>query len=126
MKPESFFLVLAALLGFLAVGLGAFGAHGLSTILSAKQLAIYKTAVDYQFYHTFALFLTALWLKMTTVKSKQLIIAGWAFFIGVLLFSGSLYILSVSSIKMIGMITPLGGLCFLVGWVALLLHGVKH
>jgi uncharacterized membrane protein YgdD (TMEM256/DUF423 family) len=116
------FLLIGGVAGLLGVGLGAFGAHGLRGRLSPEMLAVFETAVRYQMYHALALLLTALilgrmdgWLIRT---------AGWAFTAGILLFSGSLYVLALSGITTFGAITPLGGLAFLVGWGCLVIAGL--
>ena len=108
-------LLLGGLSGLLAVMIGAFGAHGLEPYLSQQMLQRYHTAVDYQFYHALALVATGL-LQLHS-PSKSLVYAGIAFFTGILLFSGSLYAYSLSGIRSIAMITPLGGLAFIIGWL---------
>jgi uncharacterized membrane protein YgdD (TMEM256/DUF423 family) len=106
-------------LGGLAVGLGAFGAHGLKDRLEALHTAAtYQTAVQYHFYHALALLAVAL-LALQGRPSGALAVAGWAFTAGVLVFSGTLYGLALSGIKWLGAITPIGGLAFIVGWAAL-------
>lgn len=102
---------------FLAVALGAFGAHALRGKIDDHYLDVYKTAVMYHMFHALALFVVA-WAS-TVSKSPNIQIAGYCFLAGVLLFSGSLYALSVTSIKWLGAITPLGGLSFLAGWALL-------
>ncbi|MFQ3546387.1 DUF423 domain-containing protein [Halobacillus rhizosphaerae] len=119
-----FILVAAAINGFLAVALGAFGAHGLEGKISDKNLDIWGKAVNYQMFHTMALFVTA--LLMSKIQSGLMTGAGWAFFIGIILFSGSLYIYAPTSIKAFAMITPLGGVAFLVGWILLGYAVIKH
>ncbi len=114
------FLQLAAIGGAISVALGAFGAHGLKEILSAQALLTFETAVRYQFYHVFALALTGLLMKGH--PGKEWNIAGNLFVSGILLFSGSLYLLcflGTENFKWIGAITPLGGICFLGGWTCL-------
>ncbi|HLR62855.1 MAG TPA: DUF423 domain-containing protein [Lentibacillus sp.] len=111
------FLVLGAINGFLAVALGAFGAHGLEGKLSEKALGTWDKAVNYQMFHTMALLVTG--LLLAKLQSGGLIWAGWMFFIGIVLFSGSLYVYSVSGIKTFAMITPFGGVAFLIGWILL-------
>lgn len=103
---------------FLAVALGAFAAHGLKAHLTAYQLNIWNTAVDYQMAHALGIMLIALIANQFNLAITK---AGWLMFTGILLFSGSLYLLSLTGIKTLGMITPLGGLCFLIawGWLAL-------
>lgn len=110
-------LLLAALFGFTGVGLGAFAAHGLKGQLSAEYLAVFQTGVHYQMLHALALLgLAALWQRL---PGRLLRAAGVCFCIGILLFSGSLYALTLSGIGALGMITPVGGLMFLAGWLCL-------
>jgi len=111
------FLILGVINGFLAVALGAFGAHGLEGRITEKALNTWEKAVNYQMFHTMALLVTGLLLAKFQIAS--LTWAGWMFFIGIILFSGSLYIYSITSIKTFAMITPLGGVAFLIGWVLL-------
>ncbi|GAB3048157.1 DUF423 domain-containing protein [Virgibacillus ainsalahensis] len=118
------FLLLGIINGFLAVALGAFGAHGLEGKLSEKALKTWDKAVNYQMFHTMALLVTGLLLAKVT--SGSVTWAGWMFFIGILLFSGSLYIYSTTAIKTFAMITPLGGVAFLIGWVLLGTAIVRH
>lgn len=112
------YLLIAALNGFLAVALGAFGAHGLKQRLSADLLAVYQTGVQYHFYHTLALMLVAA-LMLHWPQSAPLRLSALLFCLGMLVFSGSLYVLSITGIRWLGAITPLGGLAFLAGWIAL-------
>ena len=110
-------LLLAALFGFTGVGLGAFAAHGLQGQLSAEYLAVFQTGVHYQMLHALALLaLAALWQRL---GGRLLTAAGVCFCVGILLFSGSLYALTLSGISALGMITPVGGLTFLAGWFCL-------
>ncbi|MFZ3578545.1 DUF423 domain-containing protein [Virgibacillus sp. DJP39] len=118
------FLILGAINGFLAVALGAFGAHGLEGKLSEKAIDTYEKAVTYQMFHTMALLVTG--LLLVKFQSGGLIWAGWMFFVGILLFSGSLYIYSITQIKTFAMITPLGGVAFLIGWILLGYVVAKH
>lgn len=111
-------LTMGALYGFLGVAFGAFGAHALRTRLSPDALAIWHTAVEYQFYHAGALLIVGLWLNQQ--PGKALGAAGLCFALGVVFFSGSLYALALSGIRMLGAITPIGGLLFLAGWLILL------
>lgn len=113
------FLKTACILGALSVGLGAFAAHGLKSYISNNSVAVFETGVRYQFYHVFALLAVALLYKdFKTVKT-----AGWLFIGGMLLFSGSLYVLSIMQgmvqpgYKWVGAITPLGGVLFIAGWL---------
>ncbi|VXA92078.1 conserved membrane hypothetical protein [Pseudomonas sp. 8AS] len=111
------FLLLAAFAGFTGVALGAFAAHGLKARLSAEYLAVFQTGVHYQLIHALALFGVALLLQR--LPSGLLQAAGSMFALGIVLFSGSLYLLTLSGIGKLGMITPLGGLAFLAGWLCL-------
>ena len=101
----------------LAVGLGAFGAHGLKSHLSENMLQTYKTGVDYHFYHALGLLLIG--VLAATMPSSLLKWSAICLTAGIVLFSGSLYILSISGIKWLGAITPFGGLSFIAGWILL-------
>ncbi len=118
------FLTLAACSGFLAVAIGAFGAHGLESVLTPESMRTYQTGVQYHFYHSLALFGVAI-LAAQLEPARLLNIAGWSFVAGILLFSGSLYVLSVTGIRWLGAITPLGGVAFLVGWGCLAWLGLS-
>jgi len=109
---------IGALLGGLAVAAGAFGAHGLREKLDARSLEVFETAAKYQMYHALAL-LAVGGLAMTGRGGAPLTVAGWSFLVGILIFSGTLYGLSISGIRWLGMITPIGGLAMIVGWIAL-------
>jgi len=111
------FLMLAAFFGFTGVGLGAFAAHGLKSRLSAEYMAIFHTGVTYQLVHTLALLGVA--LLAAQIPGRLITWAGASFAIGILLFSGSLYILTLTGISKLGIITPFGGLAFLIGWLCL-------
>lgn len=111
------FLMLAAFFGFTGVALGAFAAHGLKSRLSAEYLAIFHTGVTYQLVHTLALIGVA--LLATQIPGRLIAWAGASFAIGILLFSGSLYLLTLTGFGKLGIITPFGGLAFLVGWFCL-------
>lgn len=116
------FLLLAAITGGLAVILGAFGAHGLRARIDPAMLSVYQTAVEYHFYH--ALGLIGIAFAADRFPASRLIRAsGWAMLLGIVLFSGSLYILSLSGIGRLGMVTPFGGLALIAGW-ALLAAGI--
>lgn len=117
-------LSMAALSGMLAVALGAFGAHVLKGIISFEMLEVYKTGVQYQFYHTFALL--AVGVLMYFNPSKVLKWAACLFIAGIVLFSGSLYVLAFSSIKVVGIITPFGGIVWIVAWLLLIIHCQKY
>ena len=107
----------ASILLALAVALGAFGAHGLKAHLSTEMLQTYKTGIEYHFYH--ALGLLFIGVLSISYPSSLLNWSAILLAIGIVFFSGSLYVLSISGIKWIGAITPLGGLCFIAGWVLL-------
>ena len=111
------FLMLAAFFGFTGVALGAFAAHALKSRLTPEYLAIFQTGVTYQLVHTLALFGVA--LLATQIQGRLVTWAGASFTVGILLFSGSLYLLTTTGISKLGIITPFGGLAFLVGWVCL-------
>lgn len=112
-----FFMLFGAINGFLAVALGAFGAHGLEGKITEKALATWEKAVHYQMFHAIALFIIG--FIATKIDAMSVMWAGIFFSIGVVLFSGSLYIYSTTGIKQLAMITPFGGVFFLVGWVLL-------
>ncbi len=104
---------------FLAVALGAFGAHGLRQRLTPEMLSVFEVGVRYHVYHAFALFAVA-WISIRNPGTLAQT-SGWAFVVGIVLFSGSLYLLALTGTKWLGAITPLGGVAFLVGWVLLFL-----
>ena len=116
--------VSAAIAGMLAVALGAFAAHALRGQLKAEQLITWHTAVDYQFWHALALFGVSVWMRQSSLIGKQhskaLPIAAIAFTVGMLLFSGSLYALALGAPRGFGIITPFGGVAFIIGWSAML------
>jgi|SRR5438105_11562426 len=114
------FIAIGALSGCIAVGAGAFGAHALRDRLSADMLQVFQTAVTYQMYHALALIGVGILLARFSIDgSPWLTAAGWLFVAGSILFSGSLYALALSGTSWLGAITPLGGLAFLLGWLAL-------
>ena len=114
-----FFLGVAAIIGFFSVVIGAFAAHGLKSVLAPEMLEIVKTGVQYQMYHALALMLVGLWLSHKP-SAPGLKASGLAFILGILMFSGSLYAMALGAPYWLGPITPLGGLCFLIGWLLLL------
>lgn len=118
------FAVAGALFAFLAVAFGAFGAHALRDRLSADMLAVYQTGVQYQAMHALAL-LVLFGISDRLGPPKLCRVAGWLFVIGVIVFSGSLYALALSGIRGFGAITPIGGLCFLAGWLALVIAAIR-
>ncbi|ATR81329.1 DUF423 domain-containing protein [Pseudomonas sp. FFUP_PS_473] len=111
------FLLLAAFFGFTGVALGAFAAHGLKARLSSEYLAIFQTGVTYQLIHTLALLAVA--LLATQLPGRLVGWAGGLFSLGIVLFSGSLYLLTLTGVGKLGIITPLGGVAFLAGWLCL-------
>jgi len=121
---RSIFLFLSAVCGLTGVAMGAFGAHGLKAVLTADMMAVYKTAVDYQMWHALGLGLIAVF-RLQSPEAKHLKWAGWLMFAGILLFSGSLYLLSILGLKWLGMITPLGGVCFLLAWACVAIFAYK-
>lgn len=116
-------IALGAGYGFLAVALGAFGAHALKSRLSADLLAVWRTGVEYHFYHALALLLVGLLARQASSAALQA--AGICFALGIIVFSGSLYALSLSGLRILGAITPLGGVLFLAGWVCVLVAALK-
>ncbi|NGF57685.1 DUF423 domain-containing protein [Parapedobacter sp. SGR-10] len=123
-------ILTASFFGLLGVVLGAFGAHGLEGKISDYHLGTWKTANQYHFYHTFALLFIS---TFSRAKSQSIRVSFIAFTLGILLFSGSLYLLSVRDLigldsftAILGPITPLGGLSFMVGWIGLFVAAVKH
>lgn len=118
------FLMLGAINAFLCVAFGAFGAHSLKQRLSAEMLAVYQTGVQYHFYHSLGLIIVGLVL-LHIPKSKPVLLSGWLMLGGIILFSTSLYALSLTEIRALGAITPLGGIAFLSAWL-LLAYGVKN
>jgi uncharacterized membrane protein YgdD (TMEM256/DUF423 family) len=109
---------LGAGLMFLAVALGAFGAHALKARLTPEMLAIFETGVRYQVYHALALFVVAFVSTLSPGRAVQT--AGWCFVLGILFFSGSLYALALSGVRRWGAVTPIGGVFFLAGWLRLI------
>jgi uncharacterized membrane protein YgdD (TMEM256/DUF423 family) len=108
---------------FVAVALGAFGAHALRARLSSDMLTIFETAVRYQVYHALGLFAVAFLAEKH--PSALVTAAGWSLCLGILVFSGSLYVLSMSGVRWLGAITPIGGTAFLVGWILLLVASFR-
>lgn len=113
------FIGLGALSAFISVAAGAFGAHALKQVLDTDMLAVYHTAVDYQFFHSIGLIIIGALQKIS--PRNRLTLAAWIMLAGIIIFSGSLYVLSTTGIKWLGMITPVGGVCFLAAWLILAL-----
>ncbi len=124
-------IITASLFGVLAVITGAFGAHGLKEKLEASQLETWHTAVQYHFYHVFAMLFLSTFARF---KNNTIVTSFYFFIFGIIFFSGSLYLLSCrdilglrpSLIKVIGPITPIGGLLFILGWLSLALAALRH
>ncbi len=126
-----YWICLGAILAALAVGLGAFGAHGLDEILSerhrddpellARRMDNWKTAALYQMHHSIGLILVG--LVALVRPGKWLAVAGWCFILGILVFSGLLYALVVTEVRVLGAVVPIGGIAYIVGWIALAMGG---
>jgi uncharacterized membrane protein YgdD (TMEM256/DUF423 family) len=122
---KSVFLLLGALSALTSVGMGAFGAHGLKTVISPEMLAVYQTGVTYQMWHALGLIGVAL-IQQQAPDSKLLHWAGWLMFAGILLFSGSLYLLVLLNLNWLGMIAPIGGISFLTAWLLIAVFAAKN
>ena len=118
------FITLASLSGMLAVIFGAFGAHALKGKLDEYALGVFETAVQYHFYHSIALLAVGI-IALNQPQTTMLKSSGWLFAIGIVIFSGSLYLLSMTGVRWLGAITPLGGLAFIGGWACLAATGWK-
>ncbi len=114
---DRLFFAIGAISAFVGVAAGAFGAHGLKSRLDAEMLGVFETGARYQMYHAFALLAVA-W-AITRWPGTLVNMSGWLFLAGTILFSGSLYLLSLTGVRWLGAITPLGGLAFLAGWLCL-------
>ncbi|MFT5691338.1 MAG: uncharacterized membrane protein YgdD (TMEM256/DUF423 family) [Oceanicoccus sp.] len=112
------FLMIAAICGIFAVIIGAFGAHGLKHRLTVELMGVYQTAVQYHFYHSLALLAVGM-LLLQYPNASAFQWSGWLMFAGLIIFSGSLYVLALTGIKWMGAITPIGGVAFIAGWLAL-------
>ena len=119
MRSSRTFFVIASLFGLSAVSLGAFGAHALKSMISPEFLSVFETGVRYQMYHTFAIFVVAWYLQSKPVRKLEL--GGWFFVAGVVLFSGSLYLLAMTGVRSLALVTPVGGLLLFAGWAMLTL-----
>lgn len=119
------FIIIGAVNAFLAVALGAFGAHGLEGKVPAKYLETWQTGVTYQMFHAVGILIIGVLLGNLPATSL-LSWSGWLMLIGIILFSGSLYVLTLTQISVLGAITPLGGVSFLVAWVLLIIAAVRY
>jgi uncharacterized membrane protein YgdD (TMEM256/DUF423 family) len=117
-------LVFAGIAGLTAVAMGAFGAHAMRGVLTPDLTAIYQTGALYHLLHAAALFGAAL-LARDETQATPALVAGIAFAAGIIVFSGSLYVLSITGIRWLGAITPIGGVAFMVGWAALIWAGIR-
>ncbi|MFU8803006.1 MAG: DUF423 domain-containing protein [Bradymonadaceae bacterium] len=117
------FALMGSIFALISVGAGAFGAHALADRVDARMLEVWETAARYQMYHALALFVAAWLLSQTHATSA--IVGGWAFVAGILVFSGSLYIMVLSGHKWLGAITPIGGVAMMVGWFCCILAALK-
>lgn len=124
MVKRNFWLMLGDSGAALAVITGAFGAHILESIISEKVFITYQKAVRYQMYHSIALIIVTLLSSQTSTKALN--IAGWSFLIGILTFSGSLYLLVFTGASWLGAITPIGGVAFVIGWISLGFSGFRN
>ncbi|MGM0843461.1 MAG: DUF423 domain-containing protein [Bacillota bacterium] len=118
------FIIIGAINAFLSVALGAFGAHALEGKISQKYIDVWNTGVLYQMFHSIGILIIGV-LAGNIAGSSMLNWSGWLMLIGIIFFSGSLYILSLTGIKVLGAITPLGGVAFLIAWVLLIITAVK-
>ncbi|HHW6503647.1 TPA: DUF423 domain-containing protein [Staphylococcus aureus] len=116
------FIILGALNAMMAVGTGAFGAHGLQGKISDPYLSVWEKATTYQMYHGLALLIIGVISGTTSINVNW---AGWLIFAGIIFFSGSLYILVLTQIKVLGAITPIGGVLFIIGWIMLIIATFK-
>jgi len=107
-------LIIGAVMAGIGVAAGAFGAHGLRPILSEKMMAVFETGVRYHLVHAMAMLIAG--LSAHWFSRRVFLKAGWSFFLGIFIFSGSLYALALTDTRTLGMLTPLGGLAFLIGW----------
>ncbi|MCG7337286.1 DUF423 domain-containing protein [Sporosarcina sp. ACRSM] len=122
-----FFIIAGAVNAAIAVALGAFGAHALKERLSERYLAIWETAVQYQMFHALGLIAIGILMSSSLLgATTQLSWAGYLLLAGIIFFSGSLYILSLSGIGVLGAITPIGGVAFIIGWIMLIVAAVKY
>jgi len=118
------FALYGAVFMALAVALGAFGAHGLKNVVTKEMLVIYHTGVEYQFYHALGLFCVAFVAHFS--KTKNVSIAGHSMVFSIVIFSGSLYIMTFTGVKILGAITPIGGVAFIVAWTLLTFEILKN
>ena len=116
---------LGSVLMTLAVAAGAFGAHGLRNRLDAYSMSVYEKAVFYHFVHALGILLLVVLARTGAITTSGQARAGWLLFMGILIFSGSLYALAVSGIRVLGAITPIGGVAFIAGWLVLAYEAMR-
>jgi uncharacterized membrane protein YgdD (TMEM256/DUF423 family) len=122
---DKLFFILGSISAGLGVAIGAFGAHGLRARLTADLLQTFETGVRYHLYHALALFVVAFALTRWQQTSGLSTAAGWLFVVGIILFSGSLYLLAITGVRWLGAITPLGGVAFIAGWICLVVAAMR-
>ncbi|MFJ8263145.1 DUF423 domain-containing protein [Rummeliibacillus sp. NPDC094406] len=121
-----FNIIAGAVYAFLSVAIGAFGAHGLKNVLTEQYAKVWETGVQYQMFHAIGLIVIGILMSKSLIGPSSLLSrAGILMFIGVILFSGSLYVLAITQIKVLGAITPIGGVLFLVAWLLVILAALK-
>ncbi len=118
LRMDKTIILLGAVFGALGVGIGAFGAHGLKPVVSADMLANFETGVRYHLIHVLALFAAA-FVATRFPESTLPLVAGWLFAAGILVFSGSLYLMALTGMRWLGAVTPIGGVAMIAGWVCL-------
>ncbi|SFG24252.1 DUF423 domain-containing protein [Sporolactobacillus nakayamae] len=120
------FIIIGAVLAFLSVAFGAFGAHVLKTRLTEQDLSVFQTGVHYQMYHALGLIVIGL-LALTVFSGQSMLLSwsGWLMTVGILLFSGSLYALTLSGVRVLGAITPIGGVAFLASWLLIVIAALR-
>lgn len=121
---DRFFIIIGSLSGGIGVAAGAFGAHALRARLEPRMLEVFETGARYQMYHAMAM-LAAAWI-VTRYPGPLANASGWLFLVGTLLFSGSLYAMALTGVRVLGAVTPLGGVCFIAGWACLALAALRH
>ncbi len=114
LSSAKIFLFLGAVNAMVSVLLGAFGAHGLKSKLSAQAMSTFQTGVEYHFYHSLGLLIVG--ILISQLPGMGIKVTGWLMFAGIILFSGSLYLLALTGVRQLGMVTPVGGLCFIFAW----------
>ncbi len=124
-KNSKKFLAISSLMMALAIALGAFGAHGLKTIVTDSMLVVYKTGVDYHFYNTLGLFAVSFMITLKP-ESKKLVISAWMIIIGMIIFSFSLYLLVFLNLPILGAITPIGGSLLIIAWLIVAYSIIKE